>query len=855
VLLPLLRLVTLRHFLQAPLRTGLTLVGVAIGVATMVGVTSINRSVMDAFRSTMDTVAGKADLTVAGSSVGFSDEVLEQVRAVPGVTHASGGLNVVAPVRGSPGQSLYVMGVDLLDDGHFRTYEGVDRDLSSLTEDLEFLNSTDRMLVSERFAREHGLKVGDRFGLMTSSGAQDFIVHALIRETGPIKAFGGSVAVMDVASAQVAFGRDRRLDRIDVAVDARLGVEAVRENLRQALGAAFEVERPSRRGGSVESMLRSFQMGLNLGSGVALLVGVFLVYNTISIGVVQRRREIGTLRALGASRRRIRALFTLEAVVLGAVGTGLGLPLGVLLGRAAIGIVSQSVSSLYVRVNARDVKVTALELGLGIALGVLGSAFAALWPALHASRVQPVEALRRDAAAGAEGVGARSWTVWAGLGCLVAVYPLLQLPAPVENLPLGGYVAIFLILAGATLLAPTLLRGLWHLYHRPAEWLLGVSGRLAADNFARAPVRTAVPVSALAIGVAMAVCIAGFIGSFQRSSHRWISQAVPADLFITSSARMSGAQNQPMKPALGEALEKLPGVAQVDRVRVLSHDVLGLRAMVISLIPEIYEQRARPIVLEGAMPTAEEWRSGRVIISENLSRRRELHAGDALEIATPTGVRRYTVGAVVVDYTSDQGSVVMARDVYAEHFQDTQVDIFELYLADVGRLEEVRRAITEAHGVQYDLYVLSNSELRQEITALIDDAFSVTYAMEALAVVLALLGVINTLLAAVLDRTREIGLLRAVGAARAHVVRLFVGEAAFIGLSGGLIGVLAGTVMGLIVTITVGEQSTGWRFAYMFPTGVALQMSLVATVCASVAGLYPARRAASLDVVEALAYE
>lgn len=853
--LPLLRLVSLRHLLRAPLRTALTLVGVAVGVATMVGVTAINRSVMEAFRSTVDTIAGKADLTVAGAQVGFPDEVLQQVRDVPGVLHASGGLSVVAPVQGSPGESLYVMGVDLLDDGYFRTYEGVDRDLGALTEDLEFLNSTDRLLVSERFAREHGLKVGDTFGLMTSSGAQDFTVHALIRESGPIKAFGGSVAVMDVASAQAAFGRDRVLDRIDVAVDPKLGVEAVREGLRKALGPAFEVERPSRRGSSVETMVRSFQMGLNLGSGVALLVGVFLVYNTISISVVQRRREIGTLRALGASRLRIRALFTLEAVMLGAMGTALGLPLGALVGRGAIGAVSQSISSLYVKVNARDVTVTALELGLGIALGVLGSAFAALWPALHASRVQPVEALRRDASAGVQVGGAKPWASWAGLACLAAVYPLARLPPPVENLPLGGYLAIFLVLMGTTLLAPTVLRGLAHVYRGPGEWLLGMSGRLAADNFARAPVRTAVPVSALALGVSMAVCIAGFVGSFQSSSQRWINQAVPADLFVTSSARTAGVQNQPMKPELGEAIDKLPGVDRVDRVRILPHELLGLRVYIVSLIPEIYEQRAKPLFLEGRMLTQEEWRQGRVIISENLSRRRGLHQGNTFEMSTPTGVRVYTVGAVAVDYTSDQGTVVMAREVYVAQFQDSQVDVFEAYLADLSKLEQVRRAITEAHGRQYNLYVLSNSELRHEATALVDDAFTVTYAMEAVAVLLALLGVINTLLAAVLDRTREIGLLRAVGAARGHVLRLFVGEAAFIGLSGGLIGVLAGTVMGLIITQMVSEQSLGWSFPYLFPTGVALQMSVTATLCAAVAGLYPARRAAGLDVVEALAYE
>jgi putative ABC transport system permease protein len=422
-------------------------------------------------------------------------------------------------------------------------------------------------------------------------------------------------------------------------------------------------------------------------------------------------------------------------------------------------------------------------------------------------------------------------------------------------MPVGGYLAMFGVLMGTTLLAPTVLRGLGYVYRGLGERLLGVSGRLAADNFARAPVRTAVPVSALAVGVAMAVCIAGFVGSFQGSTHRWIDQAVPADLFVTSSARTAGVQNQPMRPELGEAIEKLPGVESVDRVRILPHVLLGLRVYIVSIIPEIYERRAKPIFLEGRMLTPEEWGQGRVIISENLARRRDLHLGSTFEMSTPTGVRTYTVGAVAVDYTSDQGTVVLSRDVYVAQFQDSQVDVFEAYLADPGKLEEVRRAITEAHGRQYNLYVLSNSELRDEAMSLVDDAFTVTYAMEAVAVLLALLGVINTLLAAVLDRTREIGLLRAVGAARAHVLRLFVGEAALIGLSGGLIGVLSGTVLGLIITQMVSEQSLGWSFPYVFPTGVALQMSLTATLCAAVAGLYPARRAAALDVVEALAYE
>ncbi len=821
----------------------------------MVGVTSINRAVVKAFRSTVDTIAGRADLTVAATVAGFDDGLVEIVKKVPGVAHASGGLTAIAPVVGAPGESLFVMGVDLLDDGHFRTYEGVDRDLGSLADDLEFLNSTDRVLVSERFAQEHGLKAGSPFRLLTPQGAKDFVVHALIRESGPVKAFGGSVGVMYVGSAQEAFARGRNIDRIDVAIAPGTEFDAVRLALQQAVGPAFEVDRPSRRGGSVEKMMRSFQMGLNLGSGVALLVGVFLVYNTVAIGVVQRRREIGTLRALGGTRLRIRALFTLEALVLGALGTSVGLPLGALIARGAIHTVSQTMSALYIQVNARDVEVGALEITLGVLLGLGGSAFAALRPAVLASRVAPVEALRRDIASGvAAGTRSRLPT-YLGLLLLASIYPLTLVPPPVENLPVGGYLSVFATLMATSLLSPLLLRALHTVYARPGEWLLGVPGKLAADNFARAPARTAVPVSALAVGVAMTVCIGGFVHSFQESSQKWIDHSVPADLFVTSSSKMAGVQNVPLKPQLGDAFESLPGVHAMDRVRIFPHEVLGLRIFVISLSPEIYYQRGKPTLIEGRPPPPEERAKGAVTISENLMRRRNLHVGSTFEMNTPTGVHTYRVAAVITDYTSDQGTVFMDRPTFVAQFKDDRVDTFELYLSDFSKAEAIRKEITARFGEQYNLFVLTNAELRAEARNLIDGAFAVTYAMELVAVVLALLGVINTLLAAVLDRTREIGLLRAIGAAKGHVIRLFTGEAAFIGLSGGVIGIAAGVVMGITVTVVVSGQATGWTFPYLFPWQLAAQISLGSALCAVLAGLYPAQRAAGLDVVEALAYE
>lgn len=260
-------------------------------------------------------------------------------------------------------------------------------------------------------------------------------------------------------------------------------------------------------------------------------------------------------------------------------------------------------------------------------------------------------------------------------------------------------------------------------------------------------------------------------------------------------------------------------------------------------------------MLEGTLPTAAQRDANYVVLSENLARRRGLGIGSTFPMKTPTGEHTYTVGAIIIDYTSDQGSVIMDRQIFVKQFLTEQVDTFHVYLKDRQTLEQTRAAITAKLGKRFDLFVLSNSELRDEAKKLLTSAFSITYAMEVVAVALALLGIINTLLAAVLDRTREIGLLRAVGADRKQIIKLFAGEAFFIGLTGSLIGVMTGGVVGYIVTKIVGVQGTGWNFPFSYPWETAVQMVIVATLAAIVAGLYPARRAARLDVVEALAYE
>jgi putative ABC transport system permease protein len=383
----------------------------------------------------------------------------------------------------------------------------------------------------------------------------------------------------------------------------------------------------------------------------------------------------------------------------------------------------------------------------------------------------------------------------------------------------------------------------------------GISGRMAADNFSRAPLRTAVPVSALSIGVTMAITIASFVGSFQKSSEEWLHQAVPADLFVTSSGKLAGIQTQTMLSSWKDEMKQIEGVADVDPVRIFHHDVLGLRIFIIALTASIYEVRGKPIILDGALPTETQRKNLQVVVSENFARKRNLSVGSTFDLNTPNGVKQLTVATVIIDYTSDQGTIVIDRPIFDALFNDDKADTFHVYVKDIKDLESVRASITEKLGKKIDLYVMSNSELREEAHKIISDTFAITYAMEFIAVVLALLGVINTLLAAVLDRTREIGLMRGIGAGKKHVIEMFSAEAFFMGIVGGTLGLCVGGIVGFILTKVVGLQATGWDFPFYYPWPTAITMLIAATLSSVLAGLYPARRAANLNVVEALAWE
>jgi putative ABC transport system permease protein len=852
----LLRTVSLPRFHEHGLRTALTVLGIALGVAMLVSVVLVNRSILRSFADTLDDISGKADLEVTAAA-SFEEAALETVRAVPGVTHATPVVQETALMRlpQAPGERLLIIGVDFLgeDDEHFRRYDSTE--MKAIKDDpIAFLNASTHVIVSRALADRFGLKLKDTLPLQTPTGVQSFQIWGFIEDEGVGRAFGGNVAVMYYQAMQVAFDKGTRIDRIDVAVDPSAGPDAIAARLRAALGPGYDAARPERRNTQVAQMLGGLNLALTMGSLVAILVGMFLIYNTMSISVVQRKRELGILRALGTTRRQILLLFTLEGGLLGCVGSALGVFLGLFLARGMLGVITASVNEIYLQVAATDVHVDpVLLLGSGV-LGILGAVASAFIPAREATRVSAVETLRTGHAPKHVAPGLHRTDLLA-VGLLLGAVLARSLP-PVDGQPFGPYASTILILLAVALAMPRIIGLVHRALARPAERLFGVEARLANDNVPRDLRRATITSGALMVGVSLTVAFGCFLESFKVSTLTWVAQTVPADLFVTSGARFGGVKNIPMADTLRGDLAALPGVEEVDRIRLVNIVYRDLPIKLLSAGLEIFSKHSHMTFLQGDAETSvPAVQAGDVMVSENLARRFGLVVGDTLRLASPKGEKAYRLAGVILDYTSDQGTIIMDRATMIRDWDDARVDTYELYLTPGTNPEVVKREIEARWGEALNLYVLTARDFRGELEKVLDQTFAVMSALELVALIIAVLGVVNALLATVIDRIRELGVLRAIGMLRRQVRRMVMLEAGILGVSAVIGGLLAGLALAWVLTNDIFLAQSGWYIALLVPVLPMVQLTVAVIGVSTLAGWYPARAAARLVVSDALEYE
>ena len=848
----LLRLITWPYVRKHLLRSALTTTGIMLGVAVFVGMHTANRSVLRALHRTVDRIAGATQLQITAGETGFDEDVLERVQGLAEVRVAVPVVEAVVNT-GLPAQgNLLVLAVDMTGDRSLRQYDLESGEEAIIDDPLVFLAQPDSLIVTREFAARNGLAIGSRIPMRTMVGERLFTVRGIMRSGGLTAAFGGNLAVMDVYAAQFVFGRGRKFDRIDLALKDGITLDEGRRAIEKLLGPGFQVEPPSSRGQQFESVLRVYAISMNLTSLFALFIGMFIIFNSFAIAVTQRRPEIGILRALGATRRQIRALFLAESAIGGAFGSLVGLALGSLLARGIalyIGGLFEGVYGLAERPDEVTVEpgVLLFALAMGIATSVVGG----FVPARNAARVDPVRALQKgkyQVLSAGENLVRRGAAAIAALAAVVFVLVGRGTAAFYAGYLLAIFAGLLLTPTAALLVAQAL---------RPVlKWLRPVEGTLAADSLIQAPRRTSATVAALMLSLALVVGLGGLAGASYDSIVGWVTSALNPDLFVAASPNLT-SRGFRFPASVADGLRQIDGVAEVQPVRSARVNFRGSPVLLVSLGIDGWIRRAWRPAVEGDTDTMyREAASGRgFMISDNLAGLYDLHPGSVIELGTPAGMLRLPVVGTVTDWSDQSGTIFLDRSVFIRYWNDDSANVLRIYLEKGARVPRVREEIQRKFAGTYRLFVLTNAEVKRYITGLTDQWLGLAYSQIFVAVLVAILGIVNTLTVSIIDRRRELGVLQAVGALRKQLRHTVWMEA----LSIGAVGLTLGLILGALNLYFVLEMShrdiTGTLLSYQYPTRMALLLLPIILASAFVSALWPAESAVRASLVQALEYE
>lgn len=875
-MLNLFKFVGLRHIQLKPLRNILTLLGVAFGISLYVAIDIINHSTRNSMRESIEAVSGKAKFSVSAGLTGFDENVLEIVRVVPGVKAAVPMIEARAFFEGAAESSdgLYILGIDLLQEQSVRTYKTTDQKV--IDDPLIFLNQPDSIILTKALAQKRGLKIDSKIKLATAEGVKTFTVRGLLEPEGAAKAHGGQLAIMDIDGVRVTFGREGKTDRIDIVPEPGYTDTQIKENIQKAVGPNFKVETPEDQGNQMEQMVGTYQMILIFFSATALLVGLFLIFNSVSISVAERRKEIGTLRALGATRTGMVTLFVVEMLFIGLLGSALGCLMGRGLAELMVTKVTQGMAAQFqTQVTVTHLEFTNGMIAFAMAIGTLTSLLAALLPAYKASQVHPLESMKvhsESLAANTKGHTIRFLIL--GLSLLAfmtfsAVYEWNKIWFGFDAISRAAAVFATAFIGPIIVIAMLKLM-MWFL--KPSfKKSRSTMFRISSENLLKNPKRTTANVMALLVGLFLVMVIATVRTSFHTTLTQWLDQIFHADLLISSSGRMINSDVQLMKEQVYEDLLKVPGVLNPGAGRGAGTRILRLdfKSKTVTIkamdhFSDVYEYKNFKITSGDRVTTAQKIYSDfntstgtfpTILVSDSFIRTFHYKVGDTVELDTPTGRVPFAIVGSMSDYASPAGVIYMSRNTYKKYWKDPLVTAYGLNLAPGANLEEVRAAIMRNVAPNWNVVVFSNSEFKAQMVDAIDRGFAYTRAVELIALVVALLGLLNTLLISVMERTREIGMLRAVGATKKQIRSLIIFEAVLQGFWGSFTAIIFGALIGYIFITYSLSSNLGWIINFHLAMNSVWITIGTGIVVAVIAGLYPSYKAANLVITEALDYE
>lgn len=833
-----------RPSLRRPVLTLLNVFSIGLGVAVFLAIQLANEGAFESFKSAAELTGGRSDLEIRGD---LPEDLFPQVEATEGVRTATPLVEGVVVIPHSPGGYLRILGVDPFSGRDLFAFDLAGTDGSDL--DLE-------KWLSDQESVALPATTWEDLQPLLPDGRLEVLAGTTTRHLRPAFVFSpkkdslhadDSVAAMDIGWAQELLGRVGRLSSIQIILDSPAESEAVAARLREIAPADALVAPPASRSREMESMLGAFRLNLTAMSLVSIIVGMLLIYNSVSAAVVRRRTEIAILRANGATRFEIRCLFLGEAAFEGLLGCFLGLILAPVLLGFVSNPIEETISSLYDLVRIGPTGVDAWQLTQALGLGLSAALVAAWRPASEAAQSDPARILH-------EGSALDRVSPLRPVGLVLAAV-LLATAFFTSWHALGGgpkwlgFASAAAVVGGFSLLVPWLTVAVSRPFRRA-----GVLSRLASDHLVRSLHRNAVTIASLAAAVALTLSVTVMISSFRASVERWIERTLVADLYVSPAVNDVAGFGTPVPEDAVEWLRQQPETIDLSAFR---EETIRLRDRLVTLTVIEGQARGDLDYLDGSLTDASAlFTGGRAIaISESLANRFGLHSGEDLTLATPKGPQAFLIAGIYRDFSSDRGAIMMQSALYRRFWSDPAWQSIGIKLADPADTPAVAGRFREKFSPAGQFVIYDNTSLRERVFEIFDQTFAVTSVLRGIAITVAVIGVLFSLSALVLERQREIGALRALGSSRTQVLGIFLGESFLIGLTACLSGLASGVFLSMVLTWVINKAFFGWTIQLTYPILPILATPLWLLPAALLAALIPAWRAANIRPARAVRFE
>jgi len=822
----------------------LSIIGVSIGVAVVVAIDIANTSAQKAFEISVKNVTGTATHQITGGPLGMDESIYTDfIMQFPEIEASP----VVEGYVKLEGETIHLMGLDIFSSSYMTDEMSGTFDMSALA----LLVEPRTVLIPYVMADRMDISTGDMITVSIAGSQTEIKVIGNVGEEDDSKIDG--LLVADISTGQELLGKTGVIDNISlvIAEDEKHILRAIEDWL------PIEMSLTSTAAGneSTLNMTDAFRTNLTAMSMLALLVGMFLIYNTMTFSVLQRRGLLGSLRVLGATRREIFSEVLIEAFVISIIGTGIGVLLGVVLGQGLVKLVAGTIDSLYFTLTVTTFEISSGIFIKGILLGVITSLVASFIPAFEAAASRP-QIVRFRSVIESLAQKLLPKITLAGLGMIVLSVIILFLSS---SSLIAGFASLFLLVIGFALCVPMiaeLISKYLGIFMNRVGSKTSVLYKMAVTGIAGSISRTGTAIAAMVVAISVVIGMGIMIDSFRTTVQLWMQQAIQGDVYVNTMENVSSTAETPLPYELVEQIVALDGIEAAKGLKTVFL-ITDYGTVETDVITPVEQCRTEYQLKNGnALPAWERLKNGEAVyISEPLAYKHNLSVGDTITFTTEQGKQEYAISGIYYDYSSDAGKIIMAQSVYIKYWHDDTIASLGLYLENTDDKDAIMTAVKAIVADAAGITVTDSFTIRGNVLDLFDRTFLITRVLEFLAIIVAFIGILSALMAYQLEKIKELGILRAAGVTPRQIWSMTGLQTGLMGAISGILAIPLGIFMSIILIQTINIRSFGWSIQMSIGALTIIEAMAIAIVASLLASVYPSWRMSKTSPAEALREE